>query len=87
MKKMLAVGATAALLLGASSPAFAQATIGDESLFVDASQAQVAVAVQTGDANAAADDGSAAYAYNGLHVDQYQFNGGFGDGFGDGFFD
>lgn len=77
MKKLIAVGATAALLLGSTSPAFAQTVIGDDSLFVDASQVQLALAVQTGDANAAADDDSSAYAYNGLYVDQYQFNGGF----------
>ena len=75
MKKMFAVGATAALMLAASSPAFAQgidvgnafadddstAIGGDTSVrFVDASQFQFALQAQFGDATAtASDDGTA----------------------------
>lgn len=89
MKKMFAVGATAALMLAASSPAFAQVTVaGDDNTsaqFVDASQLQVAVGIQNGDANAAANDGSTAEASNELSIDQSQYNGGFDDDF-DGYF-
>ena len=93
MKKMFAVGATAALMLAASSPAFAQVTVaGDDNTsaqFVDASQVQLAVGAQFGDQNAAADDGSVAFASNDLGITQSQVNGGFGDesdGSDDGFF-
>ncbi len=85
MKKMFAVGATAALMLAASSPAFAQVTVaGDDNTsaqFVDASQVQLAVGVQFGDANAAANDGSAAFASNELDITQNQVNAGFGSDF------
>ena len=78
MKKLLAVGATtAAMVLAGASPALADVTIGDEVLFLDASQTQVAAAVNTGDANAGADDGSAAFASTGVFIGQYQLNGGF----------
>ncbi len=90
MKKMFAVGATAALMLAASSPAFAQVTVAgddnDAAQFVDASQVQVAVGAQFGDANAAASDGSLAFASNDLGITQNQINGGLGDGFDGGFF-
>ena len=83
MKKMFAVGATAALMMAASSPAFAQVTVsGDDNTaaqFVDASQVQLAVGAQFGDANAAANDGSEAYATNGLSITQNQANAGLGE--------
>lgn len=88
MKKLFAVGATAALMLAATSPAFAYTIItdeGDDGNFVqvvDASQFQAATAVQIneGSANAAADDGSTAEASisQSLTIDQYQVNGGLG---------
>ena len=77
MKKLVATGAVLAMIFASSSPAFAQTVIGDESLFVDASQVQLGLAVNTGDANAAADDGSAAFASSSAFVFQGQFNGGF----------
>ena len=93
MKKMFAVGATAALMLAASSPAFAQVTVaGDDNTgaqFVDASQVQLAVGVQFGDQNVAANDESVAFASNDLSITQNQVNGGFDDEFDgsdDGFF-
>ncbi len=93
MKKMIAVGATAALMLAASSPAFAQVTVaGDDNTsaqFLDASQLQVAVQLNTGDANAAANDESIAVATIDQGITQNQVNGGFDDdfdGFDDGFF-
>ena len=83
MKKMFAVGATAALMLAASSPAMAQVTVsGDDNTaaqFVDASQVQVAVGAQFGDANAAANDGSIAFASNELGITQNQANAGLGE--------
>ena len=93
MRKMFAVGDTAALMLAASSPAFAQVTVaGDDNTgaqFVDASQVQFAVEAQFGDQNAAANDESVAFASNDLDITQNQVNGGFGNGFDgsdDGFF-
>jgi hypothetical protein len=87
MKKMFAVGATAALMLAASSPAFAQVTVaGDDNTsaqFVDASQVQLAVGAQFGDQNAAANDESEAEASNELSIDQTQVNAGLGDIFFD----
>ena len=92
-KKLFAVGATAALMLAASSPAFAQAVADDGGIafdddttttdvqFLDASQFQVALQVNTGDANAVADDGSFATASIEQDLTQIQVNGGFGDGF------
>ena len=70
MKKMIAVGATVALLLAASSPALAQVESevdGDDNntftaQFVDASQFQAAVQIQQGDATASAEDDSSAEA-------------------------
>ena len=83
MKKMFAVGATAALMLAASSPAMAQVTVaGDDNTaaqFVDASQVQVAVGAQFGDANAAANDESIAFASNDLSITQNQANAGLGE--------
>lgn len=83
MKKLIATGTIAALMLAASSPAMAQVTVAgddnDSAQFVDASQLQVAVGAQFGDANAAANDESEAYAYNELSIDQNQYNGGLGD--------
>ena len=77
MKKLVATGTVLAMMLAASSPAFASVDLGDEIDFVDASQVQVAVGVNTGDANAGADDHSAAYASTGVFIGQFQFNGGF----------
>ncbi len=74
MKKMFAVGATAALMLAASSPAFAQVTVaGDDNTsaqFVDASQVLLAANVQYGDQNAAANDGAVADISNGQGISQ-----------------
>ena len=58
--------------------------------FVDASQEQVAIQVSTGDANAAASDGSVAFSSVDQSIDQSQFNAGFDDdsdddGISDGF--
>ena len=77
MKKLVATGTVLAMMLAASSPAFADVTFGDEIDFVDASQTQVAVGVNTGDANAGADDHSAAFASSGVFISQFQLNGGF----------
>lgn len=94
MKKMFAVGATAALMLAASSPAFAQdATAVDDSVatggdvqFVDASQFQFALQAQFGDANAIGDE-NVAVVVSDQGITQNQFNGGFDDDFDDdGFF-
>lgn len=92
MKKIFAVGATAALMLAASSPAFAQdATAVDDSVatggdvqFVDASQFQFALQAQFGDANAIGDENVAVVASD-QGITQNQFNGGF-DFDDDGFF-
>lgn len=94
MKKIFALGATAALMLAASSPAFAQdATAVDDSVatggdvqFVDASQFQFALQAQFGDANAIGDENVAVVASD-QGITQNQFNGGFDDDFDDdGFF-
>ena len=83
MKKLIATGAAAALLFAAASPAAAQVTVsGDDNTaaqFVDASQVQLAVGAQFGDANAAANDGSEAYASNDLSIVQNQANAGLGE--------
>ena len=83
MKKMFAVGATAALMLAAASPAMAQVTVaGDDNTsaqFVDASQVQLAANVQFGDQNAAANDDSTAEASSELFITQNQANAGFGE--------
>ncbi len=83
-KARLAAGVTAAVLaFGVASPAMAQVTVSgddnDAAQFVDASQVQLAVGAQFGDANAAANDDSRAYASNDLSIVQTQFNGGIGD--------
>ena len=90
MKKLFAVGATAALMLAASSPAFAQGFNDDGVIindsgntdvqFVDASQFQFAAQAQFGDANAIGDENVAVVASD-QGITQNQFNGGFGDGF------
>ena len=83
MKKLIATGVVAAVLLGSASPAVAQVTVsGDDNTaaqFVDASQVQLAVGIQTGDANAAASDGSTAEASNELSITQNQANAGLGE--------
>ncbi len=82
MKKLIATGVVAALMLTAS-PAMAQVTVaGDDNTaaqYVDASQLQVAVGIQTGDQNAAANDGSTAEASNELTITQNQANAGLGE--------
>jgi hypothetical protein len=93
MKKMIAVGATVALMLAASSPALAQVESevdGDDNdtftaQFVDASQFQFALQAQFGDATADADDDSTAEATVDVSqsITQNQFNGGFDDDFDD----
>ena len=90
MKKLVATGTMAVLMLALASPALAQDAIADDDSVattefslevVDASQFQVAGALQTntGDATATADDGSVAEASidQSLHIDQYQLNGGY----------
>jgi hypothetical protein len=83
MKKLIATGAVAALLIASASPAAAQVTVsGDDNIgaqFVDASQLQVAVGAQFGDQNAAANDGSTAEATNELSIVQNQANAGLGE--------
>ncbi|QIN84850.1 hypothetical protein GBA63_21035 [Rubrobacter tropicus] len=98
MKKLIATGAVAALLLATASPAFAQDAIavddgvasGGDVHFFDASQSQTLSVTQqnTGDAIAAADDDSVAVAWidQSLMVDQTQVNGGFHHHFGGFFF-
>lgn len=91
MKKLVALTMMAMLMLAVASPAFAQDAIADDDSVattefsltaVDASQLQVAGALQTntGDATATAGDGSLATSSinQSLYVDQYQVNGGFG---------
>ena len=68
------LAAMLAMVLAAAAPAFAQATIGDETQYVDCSQVQAAVAAQYGDANAAADDESFAAAAASAGVSQTQIN-------------
>ena len=86
-KARLAAGiAAATLAFGAAAPAaLADVTVsGDDNTsaqFVDASQVQLAVGAQFGDANAAANDGSAAFASNELDITQNQANAGFGSDF------
>ena len=85
MKKMVAVGATAALLLMGASPAFAQDAIavddsvarGGDVLFGDASQFQFAAQGQFGDA--VADDEGVARVSSDQMITQNQVNAGFGD--------
>jgi hypothetical protein len=83
MKKLIGTAAVAALLLATSSPAMAQVTVSGDSntaaQYVDASQVQVAIGVQYGDQNAAANDGSTAEASNELSITQNQANAGLGE--------
>ena len=83
MKKIIATAAATALLFASATPAMAQVTVaGDDNTaaqFVDASQVQVAVGAQFGDANAAANDGSTAEASNELSITQNQANAGLGE--------
>ncbi len=83
MKKLIATGVVAAVLLGSASPAMAQVTVsGDDNIsgqFVDASQVQLAVGIQYGDQNAAANDDSTAEATNELSIVQNQANAGLGE--------
>ncbi len=86
MKKLIAVGATAALILAASSPAFAQDAVandgsiatGGDVQFVDASQFQFALQAQFGDANAIGDDNLAVVASD-QGITQNQANAGLGE--------
>jgi len=83
MKKLIATGAVAALLIASASPAAAQVTVAgddnDTAQYVDASQVQLAVGIQYGDQNAAANDESEAYATNELSITQNQANAGLGE--------
>ena len=83
MKKLIATGVVAALMLAISSPAFAQVTVAgndnDTAQYVDASQVQLAVGIQHGDQNAAANDESEAEASNELSITQNQANAGLGE--------
>ena len=76
MRKVMLLAAMLAMVLAAAAPAFAQATIGDETQVVDCSQVQAAVGAQYGDANAAADDESVAIANisQDLDITQNQVN-------------
>ena len=74
MRKTMLLAAMLAMVLAAAAPVFAQATIGDETQYVDCSQVQAAIAAQYGDANAAADDGSGAVASATAGVSQTQIN-------------
>jgi hypothetical protein len=83
MKKLIATGVVAAVLLGSASPALAQVTVAgddnDTAQYVDASQVQLAVGIQYGDQNAAANDESEAEATNELSITQNQANAGLGE--------
>jgi hypothetical protein len=83
MKKLIATAAVAAALMLTASPAVAQVTVAGDgntaAQYVDASQVQLAVGVQYGDANAAASDGSTAEASNELSITQNQANAGLGE--------
>ena len=83
MKKLIATGTVAALMLAAASPAFAQVTVaGDDNTsaqFVNCSQVQLAANVQFGDQNAAANDDSTAEASSELSITQNQANACFGE--------
>ncbi len=86
MKKMFAVGATAALMLAATSPAFAQDAVavdesvatGGDVLFLDASQLQFAAQGQFGDANAIGDE-NVAFVGSDQGITQNQANAGLGE--------
>jgi hypothetical protein len=79
LKKLVAIGSMLAMMLVAMAPA--SASTFNEVDVLDASQFQFAAQVNTGDANAAADDGSFATASIEQDLTQTQVNGGFGDGF------
>ncbi len=91
MKKLVATGTIAALMLAAASPAFAQdAFVGNDGVatggdvqFVDASQVQAAGAFQVneGDVFAGASDESTADASidQSLFIGQFQLNAGLGE--------
>lgn len=82
LRKMIALGATTAMMLAAASPAFAHTAAGDVDVeVVDASQQAFVFAsqVQAGDAFAVSGDvGSAADASisNSLDISVWQWNGG-----------
>ena len=90
MKKLVATGTMAVLMLALASPALAQDAIADDDSVatvdysvteVDASQSQEVDVTQTntGDVTATADDDSVADAYidQSLYVDQFQVNAGY----------
>lgn len=85
MKKLVATGAVAALLLMGASPAIAQDAVavddsvaqGGDVLFLDASQFQFAAQVQAGDA--VADDEGVAIVASHQSIVQNQINAGLGD--------
>ena len=83
MKKMFAVGATAALMLAATSPAFAQATsvrFSDDDLvfFNQVQNVSGNTVTQSGDANASSIEGDATAETSAeLGVDQRQVLNGF----------
>ena len=89
MRKLIATGTVAALMLAAASPAMAQVTSeveGDDNdtttvQFVDASQFQFALQAQFGDATAEADDDSTAEASVDVSqsITQNQANAGLGE--------
>jgi hypothetical protein len=84
MKKIIAVGATAALMFMAASPAMAQdavavddsAAFGGDVTFLFAPQLQFAAQGQFGDA--VADDDGVAVVASDQGITQNQLNGGFG---------
>jgi hypothetical protein len=84
MKKIIAVGATAALMFMAASPAMAQdavavddsAAFGGDVTFLFAPQLQFAAQGQFGDA--VADDDGVAVVASDQSITQNQLNGGFG---------
>lgn len=85
MKKLIATGAAAALLLMTASPALAQDALavddsvaqGGDVLFLDASQFQFAAQIQAGDA--VADDEGVAIVASDQSIVQNQANAGLGD--------
>jgi hypothetical protein len=85
MKKLVATGTVAALLLMGASPAFAQDALavddsvaqGGDVLFLDASQFQFAAQGQFGDA--VADDDGVARVHSDQSIVQNQINAGLGD--------
>jgi hypothetical protein len=85
MKKLVATGAAAALMLALASPAMAQDAVavddsvaqGGDVLFLDASQFQFAAQGQFGDA--VADDDGVAIVASDQSIVQNQINAGLGD--------